>query len=274
MRTKALNASGLVIKAEAIMHHCLKEMLEVEYNTHLLEGTFAELKKLPAGSPLRKAHSAVIRCVADSVTIALHAACFDKTTARKKSVSLAKIMRGKKASFCDAVSLVDGQRKLTAAAANLVTKQRVLLGARWRNWKPYMRFMEDDIEMEIPFPVFPGEASIQQRIFAQKLLQKESIRNWKKIGNSGSFKRFKATRDNLKAHHSMDRVDAKSLSTFADVISLSKECTEAMSAAYQIHFGHRAASDTKAGRVAYAALSNQVCNKCGGPSTGSGPNTR
>jgi hypothetical protein len=264
MGTKGLKACDLVIKAEAIMHHCLKEMLEVEHNTHLLEGAFDELRKLPDGSALRKAHSAVIRCVADSVIIALHAACFDKTTTRKKNVSIAKIIRGKKASFCDAVSLIDGQRKLTSSAANLVTKQRVLLGARWRNWKPYMRLTEDDVEKEIPFPVFSGEASIQQRIAAQKLLQKESLLNWKKIGNSASFKRFKATRDNLKAHHSMDRIDTKSLSTFADVISVSKECTEAMSAVYKVHFGHRVTTDTKAGRIAYAALSNQTCNKCGG----------
>jgi hypothetical protein len=263
MGTKRLKASDLVIKAEAIMHHCLKEMMNVEFNTHLLEGAFEELKKLPNGSPLRKAHSAVIRCVADSIIIGLHAACFDKTTGRKKAVSLAKIMRGKKASFCDAVNLVDGQRKLTSAAANLVTKQRVLLGARWRKWKPYMSFMDDDVEKEIPFPVFLGETSIQQRIDDQRLLQKESISNWRKIANSASFKRFKATRDNLKAHHSMDRVDAKSLSTFADVISVSKECTEAMSAVYKVHFGHRVTSDTKAGKIAYATLSNQTCNKCG-----------
>lgn len=266
MGTKGLKASDLVIKAEAIMHHCLKEMLEIEYNTHLLEGAFDELKKLPDGSPLRKAHSAVIRCVADSVIIALHAACFDKTPARKSTVSVSKIIRGKKASFCDAVSLIDGQRKPTSSAANLVTKQRVLLGTRWRNWKPYMRLMEEDVDEEIPFPVFPGEASIQHRIATQKLLQKESLLNWKKIGNSESFKRFKATRDNLKAHHSMDRFDVKSLSTFADVISLSKECTEAMSVVYKVHFGQRITSDTKAGRVAYAALSNQACSKCEGKS--------
>jgi hypothetical protein len=260
---KGLKARDLLVKAEAIMHHCQREMLEVEYNTHLLEGAFDELKKLPAGSPLRKAHSAVIRCVADSVIIALHAACFDKTTTRRKAVSVAKIIRGKKASFCDAISLIDGQRKLTLSAANLVTKQRVLLGGRWRNWKPYMRFMEDDVEKEIPFPIFPGEAPIQQRIAAQKLHQKESLLNWKKIGNSASFKRFKTTRDNLKAHHCMDRVDAKSLSTFADVISVSKECTEAMSAVYQVHFGQSMERDTEAGRIAYAALSNQACSKCG-----------
>lgn len=260
---KIPNAGDLVIKAEAIMHHCLKEMLEVEYNTHLLEGAFAELKKLPVGSPLGKAHSAVIRCVSDSIIISLHAACFDKTKAKKKSAPLRKIMRGKKASFCDAVSLIDGQRKITSSAANLVTKQRVLLGAKWRNWRPYMRLMENDIEKEIPFPVFPGEASIQQRITAQKHLQKESLLNWRKIGDSASFKRFKATRDNLKAHHSMDLFDAKRLSTFADVIAVSKECTAAMSAVYQAHFGRRITSDTRAGRVAYEALSNQACKTCG-----------
>jgi hypothetical protein len=260
---KGLRASDLLVKAEAIMHHCLKEMMDVDFNTHLLEGAFEELKNLPDGSPLRKAHSAVIRCVADSIMIGLHAACFDKTTGRKNAASLAKIMRGKKASFCDAVNLVDGQRKLTSAAANLVTKQRVLPGARWRKWKPYMSFMDGDVEKEIPFPASLGEASIQQRIAVQRLLQKESIHNWKKIANSVSFKRFKATRDNLKAHHSMDRVDAKSLSTFADVISVSKQCTEAMSAVYNVHFGHRVTTDTKAGRIAYTALSNQTCNKCG-----------
>jgi hypothetical protein len=260
---KIPNASDLVIKAEAIMHHCLKEMLEVEYNTHLLEGAFAELKKHHVGSPLGKAHSAVIRCVSDSIIISLHAACFDKSKAKKKSAPLRKIMRGKKASFCDAVSLIDGQRKLTTAAANLVTKQRVLLGARWTKWKPYMRFMEDEVEKEIPFPTFPGEAPIQQRIRDQQLLQKNSVRAWRKIGDSASFKRFKSTRDNLKAHHSMDRVDVKLLSSFADVISLSKECTEAMSAVYHVHFGRRATCDTKAGKVAYAALSNQICKRCG-----------
>jgi len=258
-----LKAINLTIKAEVIMHHCQKEMLEVEYNTHLLEGAFAELKKLPAGSPLSKAHSAIIRCVTDSIIIALHAACFDKTAAREKSAPLGKIMRGKKASFCDAVSLIDGQSKLTTAAANLVTKQRVLLGARWAKWKPYMRFMEDEVEKEIPFPTFPGEAPIQQRIRDQQLLQENSIRAWRKIGDSASFKRFKSTRDNLKAHHSMDRVDVKSLSSFADVIAVSKECTEAMTAVYQIHFGRRTTSDTKAGKFAYAALSNQTCKKCG-----------
>lgn len=42
-----LNAWDMVSKANAIMEHSRKEMLQVEYNTQLLEAAFIELKKHP-----------------------------------------------------------------------------------------------------------------------------------------------------------------------------------------------------------------------------------
>lgn len=262
-----LNAGDMVSKAYAIMEHSRKEMLQVEYNTQLLEAAFIELKKHPDGSSVRKAHSAVIRCVADSIIIALHAACFDKTRAKRVRLSLTRIMRGKKASFCDAVSLVDGQQRLSKSAANIITKQRVLLGAKWKGWKPYICFKEGDLEKEQPFPVFPNEDPIPQRIDSQKRRQSESLNDWKKIGASAAFKRLKATRDQLKAHHSMAAFTKEEIATFADVIEVSKKCTDAMSAIYMSHFGRRLSANSDEGRSAYESLANPICKSCGKPAT-------
>ena len=258
-------AVELVSKADAIMEHCQRQMLGIEYNTQLLEGAFIELKKQASESPLKQAHSAVIRCVVDSVIIAIHAACFDKTKGKKKSPSLSRIMRGKKASFCDAVYLLDGKSKASKAAANLITKHRVALGAKWRNWKPYICFKEDEIEREEPFPVFPGEDSFTQRIATQKRHQADSIASWRKIGSLPAFKRFKATRDRLKAHHNMDMQSNEYISTFADVIEVSKKCADAIAVVCLVHFGRRISSDSKAGRMAYEKLANPSCKSCGCP---------
>lgn len=234
----------LVEKAQNIAYYSLREMLEVEQYTKLLEAVFSKLIKQQDGSAEKKALSAVARSLATHIIITMHAACFDMTRSKRKKgrypkASLTGIIRGKKISFCDAVSLLDGNSSQTLAAQNLTTKQRIALGAIWKGWTPYIKFKEEDgTHTELPFPVFEGELKFDERIQNQAKAQRTSIASWKNLSKKSYFRNVINTRNNIYAHLNAKTIkDWDNIASFKDVIELSKQSLTAMRAICKIHFG-------------------------------------
>lgn len=234
----------LVQKAQNIAYYSLREMLEVEQYTKLLEAIFSKLIKQKDGSAGKKAFSAIARSLATHIIITMHAACFDMTRSKRKKgrypqASLTSIIRGKKISFCDAVSLLDGNSSQTLAAQNLATKQRIALGAIWKGWTPYIKFKEEDgTHAELPFPVFEGELKFDERIKNQVEAQRTSIASWKNLSKKSYFRNVINTRNNIYAHINAKTIkDRDNIASFKDVIELSKQSLTAMRAICKIHFG-------------------------------------
>ncbi len=260
-----VKTEDLVQKAQNIAYYSLREMLEVERYTKLLEVVFSELIKQQDGSAEKKALSAIARSLATHIIITMHAACFDMTRSKCKKgkypiASIAGIMRGKKISFCDAVSLLDGNSPRSKAAQNLATKQRVALGAKWKNWTPYIRFKEEDgSDTEAPFPVFDGELKFNERIQNQAEAQRTSITSWKNLRVEPYFKRVNNTRNNIYAHLNMKTLkDRDNIASFKDVIELSKKSLTAMRTICKVHFGiHQELEGPELAEAFKAMLNNQ-----------------
>jgi len=256
-------------KSEYIAHHALRQMLEVEQYTELLEALFVELKKHSDGTNEKRALSALARSLATSIVITMHAACYDLTRAkgrkgRHPKPSIAGIMKGDKASFCDAVALLDGSAPKSATASNLAIKRRVAYDANWKNWVPFMRFKEEDgTDAEIPFPIFDGELGFHERIQSQREAQRQSIETWKKLGDLPSFLKVKHTRNKLYAHLNPKALNHQtSVSSFRDVIDLSTHSLAAMRQVCKVHFGmHRKLNSVRLSDAFGVLMNNSSKNK-------------
>lgn len=252
-QTDRSKAFHVLEKAEHIAHHTLRQMLEVEQYTDLLEAVFIELKRHQDATDEKKALSAIARSLAASIVITMHAACFDLTRSRRHKgrrprPSVAGIMRGDKTSFCDAVVLLEGTSPKTLAARNLATKRRVAYDAKWKRWKPFLRFKEEDgTDTEIPFPVFDGQLSFDERIKDQREAQRKSIEEWKNLCLLRAFIKVKRTRDDLYAHLNPNALnDLSNISSFRDVIYLTRKSLAAMRVVCKTHFGiHRELNGAK-----------------------------
>ena len=157
-------------------------------------------------------------------------------------------MKGDKASFCDAVVLLAGTSQKTLSARNLAIKRRVAYDAKWKQWKPFLRFKEEDgTDTEIPFPVFDGQLSFNPRIENQREAQRKSIEEWGKLCLLRSFIKVKRTRDNLYAHLNLKALnDLNNISSFSDVIDLTRKSLVAMRLVCKTHFGmHRELNGVK-----------------------------
>lgn len=251
--TPRSKASGILDKSEYIAHHSLRQMLEVEQYTELLEAIFVDLKKHPDTADEKRALSAIARSLAAFIVITMHAACFDLTRSRRHKgrrprPSVAGIMRGNKTSFCDAVVLLEGASPKTLAARNLATKRRVAYDAKWKRWKPFLRFKEENgTDTEIPFPVFDGQPSFDERIEEQRGAQRKSIEEWKNLCRLSAFIKVKRTRDDLYAHLNPNALnDLNNVSSFRDVIDLARKSLAAMRLVCKTHFGiHRELNGAK-----------------------------
>lgn len=270
-------ASDMLDKSEYIAHHSLRQMLEVEQYTDLLESVFLNLKKHPNNTDEKRALSAIARSLAAFIVITMHAACFDLTksrrhTGRRPKPSVPRIMRGDKASFCDAVVLLEGTTKKTLASRNLAIKRRVAYDAKWKNWKPFLSFKEEDgTDTVIPFPVFDGQLSFNERIENQREAQRKSIEDWKKLRLLKSFVTVKRTRDNLYAHLNPNAFnDHNNISSFRDVIDLVRKSLSAMRHVCKTHFGmHRELNSVKLSD-AFAMLMDSRIQNINRPSGQSG----
>jgi len=268
-KTVQPKAFHLLDKAEHIAHHTLRQMLEVEQHTELLEEVFVELKKYADATDEKRALSAIARSLATSIVITMHAACFDLTRSRRHigrrpKPSVAAIMKGDKASFCDAVVLLAGTSSKSLSARNLAIKRRVAYDAKWKQWKPFLRFKEEDgTDTEIPFPVFDGQLSFNERIESQREAQRKSIEEWKKICLLRSFIKVKRTRDNLYAHLNLKALnDQNSISSFRDVIDLTRQTLAAMRQVCKVHFGmHRELSGVRLSDAFQVFMNNSSKNK-------------
>ena len=269
LKTDKPKAFHLLDKAEHIAHHTLRQMLEVEQYTDLLEAVFAELKKHPDATDEKRALSAMARSLAASIVITMHAACFDLTRSRRHKgrrpkPSVAAIMKGDKASFCDAVVLLAGTSSKTLSARNLAIKRRVAYDAKWKQWKPFLRFKEEDgTDTEIPFPVFDGQLSFNTRIDIQREAQRKSIEEWEKLCLFRSFIKVKRTRDNLYAHLNLKALnDLNSISSFRDVIDLTRQSLAAMRQVCKVHFGmHRELNGVRLSDAFQVLMNNSPKNK-------------
>lgn len=266
LRPKAFH---MLEKSEYIAHHALRQMLEVEQYTELLEAVFVELNKHSDGTNEKRALSALARSLATSIVITMHAACFDLTRAKRQKgrhpkPSIAGIMKGDKASFCDAVALLDGNAPKSVPASNLAIKRRVAYDANWKNWVPFMRFKEEDgTDAEIPFPIFDGELGFHERIQSQREAQRESIETWKKLCDLPSFLKVKHTRNKLYAHLNPKALNHQtSVSSFRDVIDLSRHSLAAMRQVCKVHFGmHRELNGVRLSDAFGVLMNNSSKNK-------------